>query len=101
MESFPTASATIETDIEPSRLELIDGLPSSDYNKRQIQLAVEKFRIEQPCAHLDKATLNEILLAWADSSDSKRFSTIARSPEFKNHPKFQGDVANITLEDMY
>lgn len=92
------------SDIDPKRLELIDGPPSNNYNKRQVQLAVEKFRTEQPFTNLNHNVLGDILMAWGDSSepdsDSKVFAAIAEHPDFKTHPKFRGSVANITLEDM-
>ncbi len=92
------------SDIDSARWELIDGPPSNNYVKRQIQLAVEKFRTEKPWEHVDKAKLDEILHEWSSkepNSDSRKFAAIVEHPNFKDHPKYRGDVANITLEDMY
>lgn len=92
------------SNIDPKIHELLDGPPSSDYNRRQIQLAVERYVTEHPEAPLNHDAMNEIMFAWTDSSvpenDSRKFKKIKESPEFKTHPKFQGNVANITLEDM-
>jgi hypothetical protein len=87
-------------EIDPRVQKILDASPSSNYMLRQMQLSVEKFINENPDHPLDYATIEQIGMAWADSDDSKKFSSIAHHSDFKSHPKFQGDVANVTLEDM-
>jgi hypothetical protein len=101
--AFESAPPAIEN-IDPRYQKIINGPPSSDYTLRQTQLAVEKFHIEKPFEHLDREKLEEILMTWGDAedpnSDSRKFAAIARHVNFNNHPKFKGNVANITVEDM-
>lgn len=99
LESAPQeAHITEETDAKIR--ELMDGPPSSNYNLRQIQLTIEKFVVEQPETTLDHDKLEEIMMEWEASDSSKGFRRIARHPDFKTHPRFHGDVARITLEDV-
>ena len=99
IESAPVASNLAE-DIDTHLRALLDGAPSSDYNVRQMQLIVEQFVTTHPEETLDQAKLDRLGMEWADAASSKGFSRIARDPAFANHPRFQGNVANITLEDV-
>lgn len=88
------------SEIDPRVQKILDAPPSSNYMIRQMQLAVEKCIKENPEHPLDHDAVEQAGLAWADSDESKKFSAIAHHPEFKTHPKFNGDVAKITLDDM-
>ncbi len=86
-------------EIDPRVQKILDAPPSSNYMIRQMQLAVEKCIKENPEHPLDHEAVEQAGLAWANSDDSKKFSAIAHHSDFKSHPKFQGNVANVTLED--
>jgi hypothetical protein len=105
MKSFEstTQESQIAEDVDVKIRDLLDGPPSSDYNRRQMQLAVERFVTQHPEETLDHDRLREIMKEWATpelSKLSKGFSDIARHPAFKTHPRFQGDVSNITVHDV-
>lgn len=79
---------------------ILYGTPSNDYNRRQIQLIFEKALKEKPDVIFDNDHLNNLGFEWANSKFSEAFSLIARDLNFKDHPRFQGNIANITLEDV-
>lgn len=87
-------------DIDHNIKALLDGPASDNYMRRQTQLVVEKFVTEHPDATLNHATLSRAMMEWATTDSRDGFSKIANSPEFKDHPRFMGSVANITLEDV-
>ncbi|MFA6553974.1 MAG: hypothetical protein WCS89_00500 [Candidatus Paceibacterota bacterium] len=101
-----TESSPAETpkakDVGAEINKLLDGPPSSNYNLRQMQLAVEKFVTEHPEETLDHDRLESITFEWANNSKwSKAFSDIVHNPAFQTHPRFQGNIKNITLEDVH
>lgn len=100
-ESSPAESPKTK-DVDAEINKLLDSPPSSNYNLRQIQLAVEKFVIEHPEETLDHDRLESITSEWASNSEwSRAFSDIANNPAFTTHPRFRGDIKNITLEDVH
>ena len=62
------------------------------YNRCQMMLAMSKFGGE-----FDR---NEIMDHWANSNYSSAFDGIVRHPDFETHPRFRGDYAKITIEDL-
>lgn len=98
--SLEARVARVTKDVSANIRRLLDGPPSNDYNRRQMQLAVEGFVTEHPESVLDREKLNEIMMTWADSDLSKGFSGIARDAAFETHPRFRGDISRITLEDV-
>ena len=91
-------------DIDSRTQKILDAVDSSDYIERQIQLIAAKLTREHPELDFNRQNLNDAGLAWTDESGSnsyaRKFAQITKHPNFKTHPKFIGDVANITLEDM-
>ena len=81
-------------------VELLDGPPSDNYMRRQMQLVVEKHSIEHPDEKLSHDILGKIMMEWVDSDWSKAFSAITKNEAFSNHPRFSGNVAHITFEDV-
>ncbi|PIQ68665.1 MAG: hypothetical protein COV91_03020 [Candidatus Taylorbacteria bacterium CG11_big_fil_rev_8_21_14_0_20_46_11] len=90
----------IAEDVGTKIRDLLDGPPSNNYVTRQIQLIIEKFVVEYPEDILDNKKLNELGLQWAESPLSNAFNKITEDPRFKSHPRFSGNVANITLENV-
>ena len=90
--------------LPPRYTEVLDAPPINDYNKRQIQLAVEKFWIDHASDTLDQPTLENILMKWADTeatpSYSKVWSGFVRSEEFAKHARFNGDFSKVELADL-
>jgi hypothetical protein len=79
---------------------LLDGPPSDNYNLRQIQLVAERIIKEHSEFPLNDEYMNDAMMKWADSPWSKAFGGIAHDLQFETHPRFQGNVKNILLEDV-
>ncbi len=80
--------------------DLLDGPPSENYMRRQMQLAVEKHSVEHPEEPLDHDILSKIIMDWAESDWSRAFSAMTKQENFKTHARFAGNVANVTFEDV-
>jgi len=90
----------LATDIDGRVSDILDGPPSDNYMKRQMQLAVEMSIEDDPDAILDHNALDLLMIDWANSDMSKGFSDVKKDPGFDVHPRLQGRTANITLDDV-
>ena len=96
----PPLEPRLAEDVPANIRRILDGPPSNNYNRRQMQLAVEGFILEQPETILNREKLNEVMTGWADSDLSKGFGGIAHDAAFETHPRFRGNISKITLEDV-
>ena len=93
----------IERDTRARFEKILNGPKSSDYNFRQMQLAAALFIKENPGAiELDQKTRDAMASEWQTLkySDKWREMIREREAEFKSHPRFQGNVANVELADL-
>lgn len=71
-------------------------------NENQIRLATQLFEklVGEIIDFTDKNQRNDAIEYWADTGYSKAYRELENSEIFKNHPRLQGDIFKITLEDM-
>ena len=90
----------ITAEMEAKLNAIIDGPPINNYMKRQIQLAIEHFRRDNPGEMIDSHKRNKIMDEWHEGTYSPGWRKLVQHADFKNHPRFQGDMAKVTLEDL-
>jgi len=100
-----SSGAHVDESVDSAVREILDGPPINDYVKRQIQLAVERFGLEHPSDTLDRKTLNDVFMAWADLKSpthySDTWSEFVKHPDFKKESgRFNGDYSKVTLKDL-
>jgi hypothetical protein len=78
----------------------MDSGPINNYIERQIQLAAERFGPDHPHDTLDKELLDDTGMMWVDKKYAENWSRFVKNPEFKTHPRFQGNYANVSLNDL-
>jgi hypothetical protein len=71
-------------------------------NEVQIKLATELFETltGETVDFQIHTQRDQVMEYWIEKGYSKAFRNIENSEDFKNHPRFQGDINNITLDDM-
>ena len=81
---------------------LVQGPPVNQYMLRQIQLATEKYQRDHPedVLFADPEVRNKIMEEWASSKYSPAFESIFKSPQFIDHTRFKGSLANVVLDDV-
>jgi hypothetical protein len=82
--------------------ELLQSPPVNNYMKRQIQLAADKFKLENPGVELTHPMMTDLVMKWAEdgSEYSPAFRELSKNPLFSEHIRFRGNYANITIEDV-
>jgi hypothetical protein len=91
--------------VDPKVDKLLDGPPSDDYNKRQIQLMYEWQHRLRPEEALTRENFDKVGMDWVgdvDSSNSmsKSFREIKNHPDFTSHSRLQGKISNIEIDDV-
>lgn len=75
---------------------------SHNRNENQIRLATElfEFLLNTKIDFTDRNQRNEAMEYWAEAGFSKAYRELEESEIFKNHPRLQGDIFEITIEDV-
>jgi hypothetical protein len=71
-------------------------------NQNQIRLATELFEdlLNTKINFTDRDQRNEAMEYWAEKGYSKAYRELEESEVFKNHPRLQGDIFKITIQDV-
>lgn len=71
-------------------------------NEVQIRLATELFErlLGEKIDFTDRNQRNEALEYWSEKGYSKAYRELENSEIFKNHPRLQGNIFEITVEDV-
>lgn len=76
-------------------------LTPENRNENQIRLATDVYRhfnVDADVSNHD--THNDIMMFWVTEGYSKAYRDLEESDEFKFHPRLNGDILNITFEDV-
>lgn len=71
-------------------------------NEVQIRLATELFErlLGEKIDFTDRNQRNDALEYWSEKGYSTAYRELENSEVFKNHPRLQGNIFNITIENV-
>ncbi len=76
-------------------------LTPENRNENQIRLATEVYKhFNKDADTTSHGAHNDIMMFWVNEKYSKKYKELEESDEFKFHPRLNGDIFKITMEDM-